>query len=259
MSLDKLKIRVGEPIQKLKITPEKLGLKAKNSKHREEKSENGICREPLKVRIVTPKSKKLLTFYKTKDVLVNSVNSFHQSSSLSDPYALDLNPSNAIIRKSAKKLTKSTKKSTKSNKHSSKIHKSQTNPTDAISDKTTEESRRKYSIFKSRNSGTVATSSPRVQFTDQTIGKNLCIRSNPSLQTNSTNESAMHNHDGPLNDSMKSEFDDSTKFEDSDDSAELEDEFLAEQGALVSPSKLQVLASPSQVSNMGLIALTKHN
>ena len=190
-SIGKLKIRLGEPIQKLKITPEKLGLKSGKS------TSPG---EPLMMRIVTPKSKKRLLQNKRSPRLAAASD---QTNSIS---------ASAITKRQSPKRSKLEKKSAELNSDSSgqeSIEKSGNSDSD---------SRRKYSIFKSRNSTTSAKVS--VQFTDSNVGKNLCIRT-------------------------KTE---SCKPPESGNSSEIdlvEDEFSAEQGTLVSPSKVHVLASPN--------------
>ena len=192
-SIGKLKIRLGEPIQKLKITPEKLGLKSGKSKS---------PGEPLTMRIITPKSKKRLLRNKSSPRLAAASDQTNSISAL------------PITKKQSPKRSKLVKKSAELNSGFSgpeSIDKS---------GKFDSDSRRKYSIFKSRNSA--ASAKVSVQFTDSNVGKNLCIRA--KSETESCN---------PLESGHSSEID------------LVEDEFSAEQGTLVSPSKVHVLTSPN--------------
>ena len=166
-SIEKLKIRVGEPIQKLKITPEKLGRnvakmlgrdspeklekKLKKSERRA-KEDDLIRREAIKVRIVNPKSRKHLHVKKEKLAKTNASKNI---------------PKDSSILPSSKNDTAKLKQSGDDN----------TTPGDISAPADNSESRRKYSIFKSRNS---MGRPSQVRFTDPTVGKDLCIRDGPA-------------------------------------------------------------------------------
>ena len=324
MSVEKLKIRVGEPIQKLKITPEKLGKSANASKVKCAKDAASTAsdnsKEPFKVKIIPPKSKKLLTF--------SSVNDKADDDCL-DPYALDLKPTtnHSVSKKSPKKSRKSTnpaKISKAMNSNTVNVGPSmaiaKTISISSVSSPAaascSDESRRKYSIFKSRNSAgalgglptgvvtsavSAAAGQQRVQFTDVTIGKNLCIRSvgetsnktatiraadaklalNPSPSSHPTTATIKSTKPkaslsssptkpkprrvpsakpgSKLTQQQEQQLAGGVDGQADRGAAELvqlkqleqldlvEDEFSLEQGALVSPTKLKILASPSQV------------